>query len=163
MYFWNTTNTFAMKNTLLILLLLISSIGFAQNNYIVKTEDGRRVLLKSDYTWEYIDLEKPADKVMPEASNALEAKTKGCDLAADFKEPELDNNLQAQLKKGRATIDDIKKKVAKDNNCQVEDVLLLSVSESKAKGLYNFCANGKKVSYKRTGFTTVKNRGFLQF
>ncbi|MBU3820804.1 DUF3157 family protein [Flavobacteriaceae bacterium XHP0103] len=155
-----------MKNSLLILLLLISSIGFAQNNYIVKTEDGRRVLLKSDYTWEYIDLEKPAEeKAKPEkATQVIESsETNTCNLAADFEEPELDKGLQLQLRKGRATIDDIKRKVAKDNNCEEEDVILLAVSESKAKGIYNFCANGTKVSYKRTGHTIVKNHGFLQF
>ena len=155
-----------MKNTLLILVFLISSIGFAQNNYIVKTEDGRRVLLKSDYTWEYIDLEKPAveNATSENPKQLLENnETDACNLAADFKEPELDKGLQMQLKRGRATIEDIKRKVAKDNDCEEADVILLSASESKAKGLYNFCANGKKVSYKRTGLTVVKNRSFLQF
>lgn len=155
-----------MKKVLLIVVFLISSIGFAQNNYIVKTEDGRRVLLKSDYTWEYIDLEKPVEEALkPESpEQVLESSdTNACNLEADFKEPELDKGLQMQLKKGRATIEDIKRKVAKDNDCEEADVILLSASETKAKGLYNFCANGKKVSYKRTGLTIVKNRSFLQF
>ncbi|MGE5943000.1 MAG: DUF3157 domain-containing protein, partial [Flavobacteriales bacterium] len=68
----------------------------------------------------------------------------------------LDKNIQSQLKRGRATIDDIKKKVAKDYKCQVEDVVLLSASEDKAKGAYDFCANGTKVSYKRNGHTILK-------
>ena len=153
-----------MKIYLLMLVFFVSFLGFAQNNYIVKTEDGRRVLLKSDFTWEYIDLEKPADKKnMPLTSNALETKSNQCDVAADFVEPELDNNLQAQLKKGRATIEHIKAKVAKDNNCTVEEVLLLYASEDKKKGIYGFCANGKKVSYKRTGLNIAKNKKFLQF
>ena len=155
-----------MKNSLLILLFLISSIGFAQNNYIVKTEDGRRVLLKSDYIWEYIDLAKPSEEKVNSQKTAqiLESnETNTCNLAADFVEPKLDRGLQMQLRKGRATIENIKRKVAKDNNCQKEDVILLAVSESKAKGIYNFCANGTKVSYKRTGHTILKNHGFLQF
>lgn len=144
-----------MKKSLLIFLFFISFIGFSQNNYIVKTDDGRRVLLKADFTWEYIDAEAPVVK------NAIEEKVKaveanGCNLAQDFVEPELDKSLQTQLKKGRATIDDIKKKVAKDHRCQVEDVILLSVSEDKAKGAYDFCVNGTKVSYKRNGHTILK-------
>jgi len=133
-----------MKTTLLILLFFISGLGFAQNNYIVKTDDGRRVLLKADFTWEYIDMVKPV-------------KDKKCDVSQDFTEPVLDNNIQMQLKKGRATISHIKKKVARDYKCEVEDVLLLSASEDKDRGTYNFCANGTKVTYKRNGFTIIKS------
>ena len=134
-----------MKTTSLLLLFFITSIGFAQNNHIVKTDDGRRVLLKADFTWEYIDLEKP----VPD---------KRCHVAQDFTEPILDNNIQTQLKKGRATIDHIKQKVAKDFKCEVEDVLLLSASEEKERGTYDFCANGATVTYKRNGFTIIKSR-----
>ncbi|WP_246067791.1 DUF3157 family protein [Changchengzhania lutea] len=49
-----------MKTIFLLLLFTISGIGFAQDNHIVKTDDGRRVLLKTDFSWEYIDSEKPA-------------------------------------------------------------------------------------------------------
>jgi hypothetical protein len=134
-----------MKTTSLLLLFFITSIGFAQNNHIVKTDDGRRVLLKADFTWEYIDLEKP----VPD---------KRCHVAQDFTEPALDNNIQTQLKKGRATIDHIKQKVAKDYKCEVEDVLLLSASEEKDRGTYDFCANGTTITYKRNGFTIIKSR-----
>lgn len=146
-----------MKPFLLILLFFISFMGISQNNYIVKTEDGRRVLLKADFTWEYIDAETPLSK------NAVEEKVKSveinrCSLAEGFIEPELDKSIQLQLKKGRATIEDIKKRVAKEHKCQVEDVILLSVSEDKAMGAYDFCANGTKVSYKRNGLAVVKKR-----
>lgn len=149
-----------MKTTLLILVFFISFIGFSQNNYIVKTDDGKRVLLKADFTWEYIDAEVPI------LNNAIEekvkiAETNECNLPQGFEEPELDNNIQTQLKKGRATITHIKQKVAKDYKCQVEDVILLSASEDKAKGTYDFCANGTKVSYKRNGHTVVKKGQFL--
>lgn len=144
-----------MKSSLLILLFLVSGIGFAQNNYIVKTEDGRRVLLKADFTWEYIDAESPkmnsVVKETPKLSNS-----KSCNLVDGFEEPKLDAKIQAQLKKGRATISHIKKKVAKDYNCKVEDVVLLSVSEKKTNGVYDFCANGTKVTYKRNGHNIAK-------
>ncbi|PKQ45988.1 DUF3157 family protein [Confluentibacter flavum] len=149
-----------MKTHLLILLFFISFIGFSQNNYIVKTEDGRRVLLKTDYTWEYIDAESPVlNSVVKEKLQPAESS--GCNLAQDFVEPELDKNIQIQLKRGRATMEDIKKKVAKEYKCEVEDVVLLSATEDKAKGAYDFCANGTKVSYKRNGHTVVKKGQFL--
>lgn len=43
-----------MRETLLLfILLLLSSISYAQNKYATTT-DGERVLLKSDGTWEYV-------------------------------------------------------------------------------------------------------------
>ena len=140
-----------MKTYGLLLLFLVSFVGFAQNNHIVKTEEGRRVLLKADFTWEYIDAENTST-----TSVLNPIKSTSCDLAEDFEEPKLDNKIQAQLKRGRATISHVKKKVAKDYNCSVDDVLLLSVSEQKAKGVYHLCANGKKVAYKRIGNTIIK-------
>lgn len=140
-----------MKFSFFLFLFIFSSFGFAQNNHIVNTEDGRRVLLKADFTWEYIDAENTS---ATSTSNPI--KSAGCDLAEDFQEPKLDNKIQAQLKRGRATINHVKKKVAKDYNCSVDDVLLLSVSEQKAKGVYHLCANGKKVAYKRVGNTIIK-------
>ncbi|SEP77998.1 Protein of unknown function [Hyunsoonleella jejuensis] len=141
-----------MKSFVFFLLLLVSSIGFSQDNHIVKTDDGRRVLLKADFTWEYIDLEKPSDEkiVTPKTTD------KTCDLPKDFKEPKLNGKVQAQLKKGRATISHIKTKVAKDYDCTVDDVVLLSAFEKKASGNYTFCANGKRVFYKRTGFKIME-------
>ncbi|WP_282123270.1 DUF3157 family protein [Algibacter mikhailovii] len=147
-----------MKTPFIILFFFVSFIGLAQNNYIVKTEDGRRVLLKADYTWEYIDLEIPAAKnadstlvaaTLPVASNT-------CDLAPDFEEPKLNNKVQSQLKKGRATMKYVKKKVAKDYNCNEEDVLLISYKEQKEKGSYTLCANGSRVAYKRIGNKIMK-------
>lgn len=137
-----------MKIPIFLLLFVVSCISFAQNNHIVKTEDGRRVLLKADYTWEYIDAEKPQQEMVTNNK---------CNVSDDFTEPELNNKIQSQLKKGRATIQHVKEKVAKDYNCEAEDVLLLSFTEQKAKGVYNFCANGKKVTYKRNGHTIIES------
>jgi len=143
---------FAMKTYFFFLIFLISSISFAQNNHIVKTEDGRRVLLKADFTWEYIDAS---------TTNIPKSKERTtCNLTEDFVEPKLDNKIQAQLKKGRATMNHVKVKVAKDYNCEVADVLLLSVSEQKSKAVYHFCANGKEVIYKRIGTTIIKKVKF---
>ena len=142
-----------MKKLLFILFCLIVCSSFSQNKHIVKTEDGRRVLLKADFTWEYIDAESTTIKEAPKLT-----ESDNCNLAEDFKEPTLDKKIQNQLKKGRATIIHIKKKVAKDYNCSVDDVILLSASEKKSNGVYNFCANGKAVNYKRVGNNIIKSR-----
>ena len=152
MHILNVT-IFAMKTYFSLLLFLISFMGFAQNNHIVKTEDGRRVLLKADFTWEYIDASTTNISKSKESTN--------CNLTEDFVEPKLDKKIQAQLKKGRATMSHVKKKVAKDNECTVEDVILLSASEYKSKAVYHFCANGKEVIYKRVGTTIIKKEKFF--
>ncbi|GAA4803603.1 DUF3157 family protein [Litoribaculum gwangyangense] len=141
-----------MKTSFFILFFAITSFAFSQNNYIVNTEDGRRVLLKADFTWEYIDAQistKTTEKVK---------ETISCNLPSDFMEPELNQKIQSQLKKGRATIEHVKEKVAKDNNCTIDEVLLLSVSEQKSKATYTFCANGKEVKYKRVGNSIIKHQ-----
>ncbi len=151
-----------MKTFFFLLLVTISYISFAQDNHIVKTENGRRVLLKADFTWEYIDAEKSASNASISATNTLETKgDKDCNLAEGFEEPKLDKKLQAQLKRGRSTMVHVKKKVAKDYNCEVTDVLLVSFSEQKSKGVYHFCINGTKTTYKRIGNSIVKKAKFF--
>lgn len=147
-----------MKTYFVLLLFIFSSIGFAQNNYIVKTEDGRRVLLKADYTWEYIDLEVPVREPIDSTlvADSTLTKSTNCNLIEGFTEPKLNSKIQSQLKKGRATMVHVKKKVAKDYNCKEEDVLLISYKEQKEKGSYMFCVNGTKVSYKRMGNKIMK-------
>ncbi|WP_246067790.1 hypothetical protein [Changchengzhania lutea] len=78
-----------------------------------------------------------------------------------FKEPKLDSKIQSKLKRGHATIDHVKKKVAKDYKCDVTDVLLLSYKEQKEKAVYHFCAKGKKVTYKRIGNSIIKKAKFF--
>lgn len=144
-----------MKTYCCIILFLLSFIGFAQNNHIVQTEDGKIVLLKDDFTWEYVDPETSELDISIIGTSKSKEST-DCRIESNFIEPKLDNKIQSQLKKGRATISHIKEKVAKDNGCEVNDVTLLSVSETKAKGMYHFCANGTKVVYKRSGHNIAK-------
>ncbi|MCB4807484.1 DUF3157 family protein [Tamlana sp. 62-3] len=143
-----------MKSLVCIFLFFISLTAFSQNNYIVKTEDGRRVLLKADFTWEYIDLDVPRDQI-PEVK-PIKSNENACHVQSNFIEPELDKKVQNQLKKGRATIKHIKQKVAKDFECNPEDIVLLAVKENKKTGTYKFCANGEKVTYKRIGHSVAK-------
>jgi len=144
-----------MKRWFLISIFFISCFCFSQNNYIVTTKDGRRVLLKADYTWEYIDLEASgSNSIVP--SSLKKAKDASCDLPNDFAEPKLNAKVQSQLKKGRATISHVKQKVAKDYSCTPEDVNLVSVKEQKEKATYKFCIKGKEVVYKRVGHNIIK-------
>ena len=144
-----------MKTYLLFIFVLISTISFAQKGEIVKTEDGRRIFLKSDFTWEFIDT---ADSTSYSTTQKLlkPINKNACQLGAGYEEPKLDNRIQSKLKRGHATIAYVKKKAAKDNDCTVEEVVLLSFSEQLKKGVYHFCANGTKATYKRLGHTIIK-------
>jgi len=146
-----------MKIYILLLVCLISGISIAQNNHIVKTDDGRRILLKADFTWAYID----ATGTIANLEDKIISKTTNCNISEDFTEPRLNKKIQAQLKKGRATISHVKMKVAKDYNCEPDTVILMSVSEQKSKALYHFCANGKAVTYKRIGNAIIKKEKFF--
>ncbi|NMH87426.1 DUF3157 family protein [Flavivirga algicola] len=151
-----------MKTFFFLLLFVVSFTGFAQNNHIIKTEDGRRVLLKADFTWEYIDAKKPNPVVNNDLENSTKPKKdKECNLAEDFVEPKLNRKIQAQLKRGRATMAHVKKKVAKDYNCEATDILLIAVSEQKEKAVYHFCIKGTKTTYKRIGNSIVKKDTFF--
>ena len=145
-----------MKTGLLVLVFFISFISFSQNNYIVKTDDGRRVLLKADYTWEYIDMQPLTLVDSAKVKDIKPLSPNTCSISEDFVEPKLNAKLQSQLKKGRATIIHVKKKVAKDYNCSVDQVILLSAKEQKSRDIYSFCANGTKVTYKRVGNSIIK-------
>lgn len=149
-----------MKFFYAILFCLFSSYCFSQNNFIVKTEDGRRVLLKDNYTWEFIDavpkqpntpVSQPTTPQQPQIQNPPPAAAPYCSNGPNFKEPKLNTRVQAHLKKSRATMKDLKKKVAKDYTCTPAEVILLKVNETNAKGNYTFCVNGEKITYKRMG------------
>lgn len=158
-----------MKLLLSICLIAFFCVGMkSQNNHIVRTEDGRRVLLKADFTWEYIDLtipEKQPNTPTKEASN--ENKIEGvknninanyCNLGSDFNEPKLNTKTQALLKRSRSSIKQLKEKVAKKENCAIREIILISASETKAKGTYTFCTCNGKIAYKRNGSSFFRKK-----
>lgn len=153
-----------MKIYFLFLFLVVSAVGFSQNNYIVKTDDGKRVLLKADYTWEYIDTEpqsKEAELVAQPKQAVIANANNDCSLGPNYTEPKLKGKIQSQLKRSKASMPYLKKRVAKDNNCDVKDVVLLDFSEQKERGTYYFCVQGKKVKYKRIGGSIMKSKKVL--
>lgn len=124
-----------MKKLFILSVLLMSTYTFAQNKTAV-TEDGKKVILKSDKTWEY-------------ASSTTSEND--CVLDANYVEPKSEKGINSWLKKVDATTEDLKKHVAVENDCKVEEVKLLNISEQKGNGMYSLCVKGKKMKYRRTG------------
>ena len=48
-------------------------------------------------------------------------------------------------------MDDLKKHVSVENNCKVENVKFLDISEQKGNGMYKLCVKGRVMKYRRTG------------
>lgn len=138
-----------MKKLILFAFAIFITLSANAQLKIATTEDGRRVLLKDDNTWEYIDSEAKAET--KKTSNF-----ENCELEENFKEPEGDKKIQGFLKRIDATTEDLKKHVAVDNNCSVDDIKILNISEQKGNGNYLLCVKGKKMRYRRTG--SVFNR-----
>lgn len=83
-------------------------------------------------------------------------KDKKCDLPSNYQEPQPDKKIQSFLKKVDATIEDLRKHVAIDNDCEEKDVVFLRISEQKGNGLYDLCVKGKNLKYKRMGSVFMK-------
>lgn len=126
-----------------ILIFVTSAIG---QNKMAITEDGKSVMLKANNTWQIIDKES-------------EAKIHQCE-SSGHEEPKTDENIQSYLKKIQLSAEDLKKRVAKDNNCTVEEVFLVNVSETKGNGDYVLCVKGKEKNYSRTDFFFHKKGEF---
>lgn len=124
-----------MKRLFILGVLLVSTCTSAQIKTAI-TEDGKKVILKSDQTWEYVSTTSSAND---------------CVLDANYVEPKSEKGVNSWLKKFDATTDDLKKHVAVENDYKVEDVKLLDISEQKGNGMYKLCVKGKKMKYRRTG------------
>lgn len=135
-----------MKTLLSITFIIMSFFSFAQSK-IATTEDGKRVLLRENNTWEYIDSNSKIEK--------SETSMK-CNLGADFKEPKPDKGIQSFLKRGDATIEDLRKHIAVENDCDVKDIIFLKISEQKGNGMYSACVKGKEMKYRRIGSAFLK-------
>lgn len=83
-------------------------------------------------------------------------KDKKCDLPTNYQEPQPDKKIQSFLKKVDATIEDLRKHVTIDNDCEEKDIVFLRISEQKGNGLYDLCVKGKNLKYKRMGSVFMK-------
>jgi hypothetical protein len=125
-----------MKKLFIYSLLFSSSLTFAQNK-IATTVDGKKVILKSDKTWVYERKSKTTEN--------------DCVLDTNYVEPKSEKGINSWHKKFDATTDNLKKHVAVENDCKVDEVKLLNISEQKGNGMYSLCVKGKKMKYRRTG------------
>ncbi|MDI9309124.1 MAG: hypothetical protein QM535_02815 [Limnohabitans sp.] len=135
-----------MNKLLIISFLFLSFFTFSQSK-IATTEDGKRVLLRENNTWEYIDVKGKAE---------LDKSTDKCNLASDYVEPKPDKNIQSWLKRVDATIEDLRKHIAVENECEVSDIKFLKISEQKGNGMYSVCVKGKEMKYRRIGSAFLK-------
>lgn len=74
-----------------------------------------------------------------------------CDLPKDYQEPKPDKKIQSWLKRADATIEDLRKHIAVENDCSEKDVIFLRISEQKGNGMYSVCVKGQEMKYKRMG------------
>ena len=111
-----------MKHLLLSSVLFFSLFSVAQTK-TATTEDGKKVILKSDKTWEYDTKTTPS--------------TDDCNLGADFKEKNANERLR--------------KHVAVENDCELTDVKFVSQTQSLGNGMYSLCVKGKLMKYKKVG------------
>jgi choline kinase len=128
-----------MKKTLSFCLFALSTIALSQSK-TATTEDGKKVILKSDKTWEY--------------DNNSTISENDCILDANYKEPKGKNTMT--LRMTNSTTDDLKKHVAVDNECKIQDIKILNISEQKGNAMYLLCVKGKKMKYKRMGSVFMK-------
>lgn len=119
---------------LLTILFIIPLFAISQNQ-TATTEDGKKVLLKKDNTWEYVNLETKPENT--------------CVVESDFKEPKW--NTSSTWKRMGTRVDDLKKHISVDMGVDEKDVTLLSLSEQMGNGVYVLCVNGTKMKYRRTG------------
>lgn len=123
-----------MKNLLLTGLFFISAFSFAQD-IKATTEDGKKVILKSNKTWSY-------DESKVESKNS-------CVIETGYKEPKY--NTSSSWKRMGSTVDDLKKHISVDMGVKQEKIILLEVSEQLGNGVYILCVDGQKMKWRRTG------------
>lgn len=124
-----------MKKLFTLCVFLTSTYTFAQDKTAV-TEEGKKVILKPNKTWEYTE-------------NKSDIKT--CIVEAGFIEPKGEPKNQSFLKKVDATVTDLKKHISVDRECKITDIILTNISEQLGNGIYIVCVNGKEYKYRRSG------------
>src|SRR5690606_32951122 len=83
---------------------------------------------------------------------------KTCEVPEGFKEPERDKKTEKWAKKMNRfnegafpSLEDIRKHVAIDNDCEIFEVTLTRLSEQAGNGIYIYCVKGIQLKYKRMG------------
>ena len=135
-----------MKKLFIYSFIIFSSLTFAQSK-IATTEEGKRVLLRENNTWEYIDSKGKTETKISENK---------CNLDNSYVEPKPDKNIQSTLKRVDATIEDLRKHISVENECELSEIKFLRISEQKGNGMYSVCVKGKEMKYRRIGSAFLK-------
>lgn len=122
-----------MKKLLLLNLLLITTLSFSQTQ-TATTEDGKKVILNDNNTWQYADGSDNKNT---------------CNIDKNFKEPKW--NKSKSWKKMGTRVDDLKKHISIDMGVVESKIILLQLSEQLGNAVYIVCVDGVKMKYKRTG------------
>jgi len=149
-----------MKFSLLSFLILSSQTLFSQYQ-IATTEDGKKVLLKDNKTWEYIEMEstKPKENLSTKDTSKVIFDTLKCNIVAGFKEPRTSRSSTMDVI--GLTSHDIKILIAIDRNVEVKDITIIEAFEKLQYSLYTVCIDGYKYKYKRTG-KKIKRESFRE-
>ncbi len=123
----------SMKTQFLIAFLLIATISFSQTK-TATTEDGKKVILNDDKTWQYAETSKSKNT---------------CVINKKFKEPKW--NKSGSWKRMGTRVDDLKKHISIDMEVAESKIILLQLSEQLGNAVYIVCVDGVKIKYKRTG------------
>jgi len=129
-----------MKRLILINFLLLASMSIAQTK-IITTEDGKKLLLKEDNTFEYVNDQNSANS---------------CIIDSDFVEPKW--NSSKVRTRNKTKVNDLKKVVSKDTGIGIDKITILSFSEETGSGDYLLCVNGQKMKYVRRGNEFLKDK-----
>ena len=121
-----------MKKITFLVMLLFASLTYAQQ--IVTTEDGKKLLLKEDGTYQLM-----------EQANSKNS----CVIDADFKEPKW---ITSKIRtRNKTRVGDLKIFVSKDTGVEVDKIILLEADDTHANGTYVLCVDGQKKTYSRGG------------
>lgn len=128
-----------MKKTLTISLLLLSTLTFSQSQ-IATTEDGKKVELKNDGTWHFLeDIKKSESYCNCNDIDEKKARKSGF------------------LTITESSAKDLKKHVSVDLDCDIDKIKVINSSEQKGSAVYVLCVCDKKVKYRRVGSVFYKD------
>ncbi|MFD0963836.1 hypothetical protein [Pseudofulvibacter geojedonensis] len=103
------------------------------------------------------------------AQETEQNKYPDCQVSEGFKEPLREKKIVKWAKKMNKfnegmfpSLEDIKSHVAIENDCDINEVTLLRLSEQTGNGIYILCVKGKKMKYKRMG-TIIQRQGQSPF
>jgi hypothetical protein len=87
----------------------------------------------------------------------ISANKSSCNLGAGFIEPKQNAFIYKKLKPHSASIDDLRKFIANENNCDECNITFLRITDYKEVGKYEVCVDRNTMIYNRMFFNFVKS------